>query len=81
MEFAEEVLKDSDQYNGFNLIVADVAAGSMLFITNRPGRDGVYVSEVSPGIHVLSNASLDTPWPKVQRPCTLYLCSILCLNS
>ena len=26
---------------------------------------GLSMEEVSPGIHVLSNAKLDTPWPKV----------------
>ncbi|KAI4375795.1 hypothetical protein MLD38_013621 [Melastoma candidum] len=65
-EFADEVLKELHQYNGFNLIVANVVAKTMLFITNRPAQGGVYVSEVSPGIHVLSNASLNTPWPKAQ---------------
>ncbi|KAL7218662.1 hypothetical protein ACSBR2_011845 [Camellia fascicularis] len=29
--------------------------------------DKVSVIEVSPGIHVLSNASLDSPWPKDEK--------------
>ncbi|KAK4754816.1 hypothetical protein SAY87_008573 [Trapa incisa] len=39
----------------------------MVYLTNRPYKDSSYISQVSPGIHVLSNASLDSPWPKAQR--------------
>lgn len=66
MEFAEEVVKEADQYNGFNLIVADLCSKSMIYLTNRPKEANVTVAEVKPGIYVLSNASLDTPWPKVR---------------
>ena len=66
-EFAQQVLKDAEQYNGFNLIVADIHARSMVYVTNRPKEDNPYVSEVTPGIHVLTNASLDAAWPKVKR--------------
>ena len=68
MEFAEEVMKEADKYNGFNLIIADLCSKTMIYITNRPREANVSVVEVSPGIHVLSNASLDSPWPKVRRP-------------
>nr|KJB22551.1 hypothetical protein B456_004G053800 [Gossypium raimondii] len=51
MEFAEQLATDAHQYNGFNLIVADIHSKS----------------KVSPGIHVLSNAKLDSPWHKAQR--------------
>ncbi|CAL5328875.1 unnamed protein product [Camellia sinensis] len=44
--------------NGFNLIIAD------LFQDHE--EDKVSVIEVSLGIHVLSNASLDSPWPKIK---------------
>ncbi|KAL2538462.1 hypothetical protein Fot_19853 [Forsythia ovata] len=66
-EFAEELVGEADHYQGFNLIVADLCSMTMLYITNRPKDDGLSVIEVSPGIHVLSNAKLDTPWPKAQR--------------
>ncbi|KAL0291461.1 UNVERIFIED_CONTAM: hypothetical protein Scaly_2636600 [Sesamum calycinum] len=66
-EFAEELVAEADQYNGFNLIVADLCSMTMLYITNRPKDDGPSITEVAPGIHVLSNAKLDTPWPKAQR--------------
>lgn len=57
---------EADQYHGFNLIVADLCSMTMLYITNRTKDNGLSVIEVSPGIHVLSNATLDTPWPKVR---------------
>ncbi|KAF5767253.1 putative transport and Golgi organization protein [Helianthus annuus] len=68
MEFAEEVGNEADEYNGFNLIVADILSKNMVYVTNRlKGESSSYMTRVSPGVHVLSNASLDTPWPKAQR--------------
>nr|XP_004231534.1 transport and Golgi organization 2 homolog [Solanum lycopersicum] len=66
-DFSEQLLIEAGEYNGFNLIVADLCSMTMLYITNRPKHTGMSVTEVSPGIHVLSNASLDSPWPKSQR--------------
>jgi uncharacterized protein with NRDE domain len=48
-------------YNGFNLLVGDRAG--LHYFSNR--WDGP--CRVAPGIHGLSNALLDTPWPKVER--------------
>lgn len=66
-EFAEEIVKEADQYNGFNLLIADLSSMNMVYVTNRHKGDSSYVTSVPAGIHVLSNASLDTPWPKAQR--------------
>lgn len=67
MEFAEEVVEEADQYNGFNLILADLHSKTMVYVTNRPKEGKKFVTEVSPGIHVLTNdAMLDSPWPKVR---------------
>ncbi|CAK7329080.1 unnamed protein product [Dovyalis caffra] len=66
-EYAEELAKEADQYNGFNLILADISSKSMVYLTNRPKAEKFIVMEVTPGMHVLSNASLDSPWPKAQR--------------
>lgn len=66
-DFSEQLLKEAGEYNGFNLIVADLCSMTMLCITNQSKDSGMSVTEVSPGIHVLSNATLDTPWPKSQR--------------
>ncbi|MCH2240414.1 MAG: NRDE family protein [Aquabacterium sp.] len=50
-------------YNGFNLIAADFAAGTCHWMSNTQ----TMPCAVDRGIHGLSNALLDTPWPKVQR--------------
>ncbi|MDR7271963.1 uncharacterized protein with NRDE domain [Pelomonas saccharophila] len=47
-------------YNGFNLVTADLARNSWHWISNRAPAP----VELPPGIHALSNAALDTPWPK-----------------
>ncbi|KAD6795647.1 hypothetical protein R6Q59_020462 [Mikania micrantha] len=67
MEFAEEIRSEADQFNGFNLIIADIVSMNMVYVTNRLKGDSCYMTEVAPGVHVLSNACLDTPWPKAQR--------------
>ncbi|XP_021285449.1 transport and Golgi organization 2 homolog [Herrania umbratica] len=66
-EFAEELVKEAHQYNGFNLILADIPAKSMVYASNRPKGEAVSIQQVSPGLHVLSNAKLDSPWHKTQR--------------
>ncbi|XP_051218610.1 uncharacterized protein [Lolium perenne] len=63
LEYATEIAKEADQYNGFNLILADVHLGTMVYISNKPNGASV-VQTVSPGCHVLSNAAIDSPWPK-----------------
>lgn len=50
-------------YNGFNLIAADFAAGTCHWMSNTE----VLPRAMERGIHGLSNAVLDTPWPKVQK--------------
>ncbi|KAL1190180.1 hypothetical protein V5N11_016575 [Cardamine amara subsp. amara] len=66
-EFAEEIRDEIALYNGFNLVVAHVSSKSMIYITNRPCQGQQLATQVSPGIHVLSNANLDSPWPKCVR--------------
>ncbi|WCJ20980.1 hypothetical protein M5689_003176 [Euphorbia peplus] len=66
-EFAEDLEKSADKYNGFNLILVDICSKSMTYITNRPKAGHNFITDVSPGMHVLSNASLDSPWPKAER--------------
>jgi uncharacterized protein with NRDE domain len=56
-----ELKLQTDPYNGFNLLAGDV--DSATWMSNR-------VSAAQPlaqGIHGLSNARLDTPWPKLAR--------------
>jgi len=51
----------SRRHNGFNLIAADLMRGEWFWAANR----GIEPIRLSTGIHGLSNAELDTPWPKV----------------
>lgn len=49
------------RYAGFNLLVA---TPQRLWHLHR-GRDRLTLSEVAPGVHGLSNADLNSPWPKL----------------
>jgi uncharacterized protein with NRDE domain len=61
-EFALALAGEAENYSGFNLLLYDGA--ELRYVTNAPAfRD----EAVTPGVHVLSNASLDTPWPKTVR--------------
>ena len=51
----------ASQYNGFNLMAGDVAAASWGSNRGEPG------ARLGKGVHGLSNAELDTPWPKLMR--------------
>jgi len=61
MEYLQGVEQRAVNYNGFSLVVGDVA--SLGFLSNRGG----HATRVAPGIHGLSNHLLDTPWPKVEK--------------
>lgn len=50
------------RYGGFNLLLWD--GNALHFCSNQPNYSE---RPVEPGVHVLSNATLDTPWPKSQR--------------
>ncbi|MFO1324767.1 MAG: NRDE family protein [Burkholderiales bacterium] len=50
-----------DRYNGFNLLAGD--ASRAWWMSNRVAG----LRPLGPGVHALSNAELDTPWPKVVR--------------
>ena len=52
----------ADRYAGFNLLFSD--GEGVWFATNRPHW---MTQRLHAGIHVVSNASLDTPWPKSER--------------
>jgi uncharacterized protein with NRDE domain len=48
-------------YNGFNLVAFDFRRGECFWASNN----GSHPQRLERGIHGLSNAGLDTPWPKV----------------
>jgi len=62
--YLEEVAARADEFSPFNLLVADLRSGpECLFLSSTDRR----ILEPGPGIHALSNATLDAPWPKVTR--------------
>ncbi len=75
-EFIQSNQKTFMQYNGFNLLTADLGKSDqqeLSWISNRllvgdKIRQKKMVSpvKINPGIYGLSNSMLDTPWPKVR---------------
>lgn len=61
-EFAKRLRGRADAYAGFNLLLYD--GETLLYITNH---DGFRSERLTPGLHAVSNAALDTPWPKLVR--------------
>jgi uncharacterized protein with NRDE domain len=49
--------------NGFNLLAADLNRDALAWAGNRPPQ----AVRVAPGLAAVSNAALDTPWPKLTR--------------
>lgn len=61
-EYLSTLAGDSGAYNGFNLLASDLH--ELWWYSNRaPGRQP---QRLRPGLYGLSNALLDTPWPKVR---------------
>ena len=58
-EYAERLSAEGDRYNGFNLLFG--RANDLWYANNRGGESG----PLPAGIHGLSNAVLNSPWPKV----------------
>jgi len=60
-DYVNEVERDAQAYNGFNLIAGDL--DELHYISNRGHRP----ETITPGIHGLSNHLLNTPWPKIEH--------------
>lgn len=60
--FAEGLRAQAARYAGFNLLLWD--GSELRYLSNQ---DGFRTEALVPGIHGVSNAALDTPWPKLQR--------------
>ncbi|MFM8480311.1 MAG: NRDE family protein [Gammaproteobacteria bacterium] len=60
--YLEQLADDSPGYAGFNLLLADEQ--DLWYATNRAEP---FARRLQPGVHVVSNHVLDTPWPKVRR--------------
>ena len=60
-DFIEELKNNRDSYGGYNIVIGD---RHQLFHYNNILDE---MNEVSPGTHSLSNHTLNTPWPKVEK--------------
>lgn len=60
--FAADLGTTAARYAGFNLLVGDGA--HTVYLSNHPR---FTAQTLTPGVHAVSNASLDTPWPKLLR--------------
>lgn len=60
-EYALLVAGKADDYNGFNLLIAD--RHELRYVSNAGGG----AAALGPGVYGLSNHLLDTPWPKVAQ--------------
>ncbi len=63
MDYIEQI--DDERYAGFNLLVSD--GQDLAYLSNRDGGKRV----LPPGIYGVANATLDSPWTKVERSRTL----------
>lgn len=61
-KYSQALAADAPRYAGFNLLLFD--GQDLSYCTNS---DSFQSQRIEPGVHVLSNASLDTPWPKARR--------------
>lgn len=60
--YADRLEHEAAGYGGYNLLLYDGV--ELRYVSNRPR----FLNEdVAPGVHALSNAQLDTPWPKACR--------------
>lgn len=61
--FLLDLLARAHEYAGFNLLVG--TPDSLWYLTNSPPPGAGAPQRLQPGLYGLSNARLDTPWPKV----------------
>ncbi|WP_144153580.1 NRDE family protein [Paraburkholderia sp. BCC1885] len=64
LDYLEQVAQDGEIYNGFNLLVGDWSRRELGWYCNR---SPVGPALLEAGTHGISNAVLDTPWPKLVR--------------
>ncbi|SMG22175.1 NRDE family protein [Paraburkholderia susongensis] len=66
LDYLRHVAQNGDLYNGFNLLVGDWTRRELAWYCNRDSaRRGPAL--LAPGTHGISNAVLDTAWPKLVR--------------
>lgn len=62
-DFLHSLLPVQNEYGDYNLLLGDPTG--IYYQSNREGK----IHKLSPGIYGLSNALLNTPWPKLNNAC------------
>lgn len=63
--FASALAQNSAAYGGFNLVLGDFQRNAWTWLTNRSAAvSALHAQPLAPGVYGLSNAALNTPWPK-----------------
>lgn len=62
-DYLRHLLERADEYAGFNLLVGSV--GELWYLTNSLAAASRAPQRLEPGVYGLSNARLNTAWPKV----------------
>lgn len=65
-DYLREVRGRSAEYSGFNLLVGTFAGGEQPRLAYLNSREGEIVA-MPAGVYGLSNAAIDTPWPKLRK--------------
>ncbi|CAN5330876.1 NRDE family protein [soil metagenome] len=65
-EYLLEVQARAQRYNGFNLLLGQLT-GHQPQLWSFSNRGNLAPERLRPGIYCVSNAALDTPWPKLTR--------------
>lgn len=74
-DYIASITGDAHKFNGFNLLVG--TREKLIWYSNANSEDPRNGKPLAPGIYGLSNATLDTPWPKVVRTKAQFA-SLLC---
>ncbi|CAE6711638.1 hypothetical protein R69927_04372 [Paraburkholderia domus] len=64
LDYLQHVARTGDIYNGFNLLVGDWTRRELGWYCNR---SNIAPTLLAPGTHGISNAVLDTAWPKLVK--------------
>lgn len=76
--YIDAIRNTTGEYNGFNLLVGD--REQLIWFSNRGADDARNGQPLASGIYGISNALLDTPWPKVVRTKAQFA-SLLCQHA
>lgn len=64
-EYVAELGECAAAYNGFNLLVGD--GEDLIWYSSREAQDERNGQALAPGVYGISNAALNTPWPKLVK--------------